>query len=260
MESRHDPNAVTPHATALRGVLSLIQYRQNSLMLKRFLEWAVPRLVVAIMWVCSRTARPMLVNWHIVEGLDREGRHMLVSAWHNTILYFIPFLGRRIGMPTMISKSKDGDAIALIARAFGVPAIRGSTSRAALSGLRESLRLLREGHVGITPDGPLGPRYVVQAGAAALAQLSGAPVVPVAWAAARPWEFGSWDRMKLPRPFARIVVLVGEPIWVGRDEDPEQARLRIEQAMRRATRDADRMAGGTLTEREPLLKELEPSA
>lgn len=224
-------------------------------MLRRMLEWAVPRLVIAVMWVCYRTARPLLVNWHLVEGLEREGRHGIIASWHNTILYFIPFLGARIGMPTMISKSKDGEAIALIAQAFRVPAIRGSTSRAALSALRESLRLLKEGHVGITPDGPRGPRYVVQAGAAALAQLSGAPVLPVAWAAANPWEFGSWDRMKLPKPFSRIVVWVGDPVWIARDENPEAARARIEQAMRKATREADQFAGGTLTAREPLLAE-----
>jgi hypothetical protein len=224
-------------------------------MLRRFLEWLVPRLVIAVMWVCYRTSRPLVVNWHVVEGLNREGRHGIIASWHNTILYFIPFLGAHIGMPTMISKSKDGEAIALIARAFRVPAIRGSTSRAALSALRESLRLIKAGHVGITPDGPRGPRYEVQSGAAALAQLSGAPVIPVAWAAAEPWEFGSWDRMKLPKPFSRIVVLVGEPVTVGRGEDTEAARQRIERAMRRATREADQLVGGTLTEREPLLTE-----
>lgn len=224
-------------------------------MLRRILEWAVPRLAIAVMWVCYRTSRPTVVNWHVVEELNQRGQHGIIASWHNTILYFIPFLGRHIGMPTMISKSKDGEAIALVSRAFGVQAIRGSSSRAGLSAVRESLRLIRAGHVGITPDGPRGPRYVVQDGAAALAQLSGAPVIPIAWAAAKPWEFGSWDRMKLPKPFSRIVVWVGDPVSVGRDEDTEAARLRIERSMRRATREADQFAGGTLTEREPLLRE-----
>jgi hypothetical protein len=227
-------------------------------MLKRFLDWIVPALVIGVIWVCARTARPVLVNWHVVEGLEREGRYAIIAAWHNSVLYLAPFLGKRLRMRTIISKSRDGEAITRVVRAFGHGAIRGSTSRDALSALRESLRALREGHVGITPDGPRGPRYVVQAGAAALAQLSGAPVVPMSWAQARPWEFGSWDRMKLPRPFARIFFMVGDPLWVGRDEDPEHARPRIERAMRQVTRDADRIAGGSLTGREPLLWPRDP--
>jgi lysophospholipid acyltransferase (LPLAT)-like uncharacterized protein len=221
-------------------------------------EWIAPRLIIAIMWACSRTTRPVVINWHVVEGLERRGTHGIIAAWHNHTLYFAAFLGKRLGMHTIMSKSRDGDAIALIARAFGMPAIRGSTSSSALSVLRQSLRLLRQAHVGITPDGPRGPRYVAQRGAAALAQLSGAPIVPMAWAADRQWEFGSWDRMKLPKPFARIAVIVGEPIWVARDEDSEAARLRIERTLRHLTRDADRFVGGTLTEREPLLREIEP--
>jgi hypothetical protein len=228
-------------------------------LLKRTLERIAPAVVALVVWLTYRTTRRVLVNWHAVEMRQRRGEHAIIATWHNNIAYLVAFLGLNVSLDAITSKSRDGDLIARIARAFGMGAVRGSSSRGALSALRESLRVLKSRWVGITPDGPRGPRYVLQAGAPALAQLSGAPLIPIVWASRRFWQFGSWDRMRLPKPFSTVVILMGDPIFVNRDEDTEQARQRIELAMRKLSRDADRFVGGTLTDQEPLLNELEDS-
>lgn len=222
-------------------------------MAKKLLQAVAPWLIVVVVWCVSRTVRRVLVNWHVIEVLERRGEHAVLGVWHNNILFFIDFLGK-LWIATMISKSRDGDKITQIARPFGIRPVRGSTSRDALTAIRASVRVLRERHLAITPDGPRGPRYVVQAGIVGVAQLSGAPVVPIAWTASRYWEFGTWDRIKLPKPFATVYVFVGDPIRVARDADVEATRAEIERAMRDLVRHADRFAGGTLTDREPLLQ------
>jgi hypothetical protein len=226
-------------------------------LLQRALDRIATPLVTVIIWLLYRTTRRVVVNWHVVEMRQRRGETAIIATWHNNIAYLVAFLGFHVPLDAITSRSRDGDMIVRVARAFGMGAVRGSSSRGALSALRESLRVLKSRWVGITPDGPRGPRYVFQDGAAALAQLSGAALIPVAWAGRSMWQFGSWDRMKLPKPFSTVTILVGDPIHVGRDEDQGQARRRIEQALRRLSRDADRFAGGSLTEQEPLLKETE---
>jgi len=65
----------------------------------------------------------------------------------------------------------------------------------------------------ITPDGPTGPRQYFKPGALMLAQLSGRPLLPMAFAASRAWRFG-WDRFVLPVPGARIAIAIGAPVHV----------------------------------------------
>ena len=97
--------------------------------------------------------------------------------------------------------------------------------------------------VGITPDGPRGPRHEVQPGVIEIARLSGAAVVPVTFAAHPAWEMSSWDRFLVPRPFARGLFLYGEPMAIPRRADDGQRaalRSRLEQTLTDLTRRAER--------------------
>ena len=80
----------------------------------------------------------------------------------------------------------------------------------------------------ITPDGPRGPRFKFKPGAILLAQMSGRPILPMAFAASRAWLI-KWDKFVLPVPFARIVIAVGAPRYVPRVTDAaaiERCRVR----------------------------------
>ncbi|MDE1922427.1 MAG: hypothetical protein KGI55_03310, partial [Gammaproteobacteria bacterium] len=65
----------------------------------------------------------------------------------------------------------------------------------------------------ITPDGPRGPPWKFNPGALLLAQISGRPILPMTFAASRAWKI-QWDRFVIPMPFARVVIAIGEPVWV----------------------------------------------
>ncbi|MBI4082697.1 MAG: lysophospholipid acyltransferase family protein [Candidatus Lambdaproteobacteria bacterium] len=213
-------------------------------------------LLILLLYAVGWSTRKTWINRHILQGLERQGQAYILGVWHDSLLYLM-FVMRWRGLTTMASRSRDGEKITRIARAFGVGAVRGSRSEGALSATRELLRLLAAGRsLALMPDGPRGPRYVLKPGAVALAQRRGVPIVPLTCATLRRWEFGSWDRTKLPKPFARVFIHVGTPITVARDEEPEQARLRVERAMRQAVVTIERFAGTDLVAREPLLAEV----
>jgi hypothetical protein len=84
--------------------------------------------------------------------------------------------------------------------------------------MRKLLNLLSGGdHIAITPDGPRGPRRVAAPGVAQLAALSGVPVLPCAAQTTRHWVLRTWDRMVVPKPFGRGVVVCLPTIIVDRD-------------------------------------------
>jgi lysophospholipid acyltransferase (LPLAT)-like uncharacterized protein len=148
---------------------------------------------------------------------------------------------RSEGLVALISASHDGGVLARALRYFNIEAVRGSSSRRGPQALLELTTWIERGHcVAITPDGPRGPRYVVQDGILALAQVSGLSILPVS--AVMRWKFclKSWDRFQVPLPFSRCDIHVGCPLKIPRettDEDRRALRAQLQEQMQQLTED-----------------------
>src|SRR5213076_1928270 len=105
---------------------------------------------------------------------------------------------------------------------FNVQPVRGSSSRRGPQALLELTTWAERGYdLAITPDGPRGPRYVVQDGAVAAAQLTGLAILPASYHLSRKIEIKSWDRFQVPLPFSRCEITIGRPMRVPADADDE---------------------------------------
>lgn len=199
---------------------------------------AVAGLVRLVRWSCRVT----VIGAEHRDELDAAGGAYLACFWHGRML-MIPFERRR-AFAMLISAHRDGRLIARAMRALGVETIEGSSTRGGVDALRRMIRALRAGTcVGVTPDGPRGPRMRLKPGAVAAAQAAGVPLLPVAYSASRGRFLGSWDRLLAPAPFARLVYVIGAPIHPRADETAEDLRRRVEDALNAVTAEADRRAG-----------------
>jgi lysophospholipid acyltransferase (LPLAT)-like uncharacterized protein len=191
-----------------------------------FLFWS---LVVLIGRWCR--VRVVAGEEHL-EWLRREGGVSVIAFWHDRALFASHFLSRRLvrrGYPltVLVSPSRDGELAARTAMRLGARVVRGSSSRGGREGMRRLLREAADGRRGLVmvPDGPKGPPRRAKPGVATLARLVRAPVVPITWVCDRSWRLGSWDRLEIPKPFARVAVAVGPPQAVPRaGGDAELAR------------------------------------
>jgi lysophospholipid acyltransferase (LPLAT)-like uncharacterized protein len=87
----------------------------------------------------------------------------------------------------------------------------------------------------ITPDGPRGPRFKFKMGAILLAQMSGRPMLPMAFAVSRAWLI-KWDKFVVPVPFSRVAIAIGPPRYVGRAAGAagvESHQVEMEQELKR---------------------------
>jgi lysophospholipid acyltransferase (LPLAT)-like uncharacterized protein len=119
---------------------------------------------------------------------------------------------------------------------LGGEVIRGSSSHTGARALRDFYQALV--HEGISPviapDGPRGPAWKFKPGALLLAQLSQRPIIPLSYAASRAWKI-SWDRFVIPKIGARVVIAVGEPVYVAKGLDAaalEHLQADMEQRLR----------------------------
>jgi lysophospholipid acyltransferase (LPLAT)-like uncharacterized protein len=205
-------------------------------------------------WIAARYIRLTRLTTRFTErGRDRAEAHwragtpFILAFWHGRMLLMAPIWPRRTPMHMLISHHRDGEYIARTMDVLGIGTVRGSSSKGGTQALRAMLKALAAGEcVGITPDGPAGPRMRASAGIVAAARLSGAPILPATFAVSRRRVLGSWDRFVVALPFGRGVYLWGEEIRVPRDADAaamEAARRRVEDELNRITAEADRLMG-----------------
>ncbi|MBM3566096.1 MAG: DUF374 domain-containing protein [Alphaproteobacteria bacterium] len=221
-------------------------------MLKTFLRRDGVRRVLC--WVGAQYIRLAHATggWTTVNGgaprrLWDANRPFILCFWHGRILMMPYSWDRSKTIHMLISQHPDGQLIAHTVAHFGIKTAAGSSRRGGAAALRLMVRALKAGeYVGITPDGPRGPRMRASDGAVHVARMSGVPLLPTAFGARRRKVLGSWDRFIVAWPFGGGVFVWGEPIEVPRDADDaaiESARQRLEDSLNAVTAEADRLCG-----------------
>jgi lysophospholipid acyltransferase (LPLAT)-like uncharacterized protein len=207
---------------------------------------AVP-LAIGIIRLWWKTCR--IVRVEGVEHLDAalsKAPSLVPCYWHQHQLFCGKFLveqrpkGLTVGW--LISPSVDGELGAMMVRKLGGGVIRGSSSHTGARALRDYYQALVKDGISpvVTPDGPRGPRFKFKPGAILLAQMSGRPMLPMAYAASRAWLI-KWDKFVIPVPLSRVVISIGPPRYVPRVTDAqaiERLQGEMEQELLRLYRSA----------------------
>lgn len=203
--------------------------------IKKFPDW--------IYWFPAMLMRLWFRIMYKVERIDTANMSELAEgmiglAWHNRLLFFPVAFKKRMRQrcAAVVSASRDGQYVADFIKQFGISSLRGSSSRKGANALLGAIHAIEaKKNVVFTPDGPRGPRYTLKPGPVMLASKTGAKVIPVAINASKYWECKGWDGFQIPKPGAKITVIIGEPIAVppGLDSDGiEEWRCRLENVMR----------------------------
>jgi len=145
-------------------------------------------------------------------------KNFIMACWHGELL-MIPYAYTRYrktpNVKLMISDHFDGSLIAYTLSKFGFGTVRGSSTRNAAKALIASIRELRAGSdLGITPDGPKGPRHVVADGIVVMAQKASVNIVLVEIKPSAYWQLNSWDKFIIPKPFGTITYYISDMIDV----------------------------------------------
>jgi lysophospholipid acyltransferase (LPLAT)-like uncharacterized protein len=213
---------------------------------KRALAALAPRAAYAYIVLLRATMRLEYENHDALRRARRDFGQYILAFWHSRFL-MMPYVYPDKKIVVLISMHRDAGMLGRILVRFGFALARGSSTTGGARGVRQVLRLAREGYdIGIAPDGPRGPRRRVQPGVIDLARLSGLPIVPVAFSARPARRLRSWDRTLVPYPFGRGLFVYGEPLPVPRkanDAERERMRLRLEEEVDRITDLADTRVG-----------------
>lgn len=173
--------------------------------------------VAALLRVWVRTLR-FEADPDTIARLKKSDTPAAIVLWHNR-LFLSPEFFRRYRTQRrvfgLVSASKDGAWLAAFYRMIGIHPVRGSSSNLGREAARLLIEQMRDGHdIGITPDGPRGPMYVVEPGVLVVTRRLHAPMVLLGAEFTRAKRLHSWDRLYIPWPFSRVILrcTVLEPI------------------------------------------------
>ncbi|MBI5379185.1 MAG: lysophospholipid acyltransferase family protein [Nitrospirae bacterium] len=163
------------------------------------MAYGLSRLIRAL----AATLRIEMKGGEHLDTLRRQGQRVIFACWHGRLLMLPPAYEEQGGEATILaSRHRDGELLSRTVRRFGIQAVRGSTTRGGASGLRQLARAYRSGSdLGIAPDGPRGPREVVQRGIIEVARLTGAPILPVSFGALKKKSSTRGTLLSSPIPF-----------------------------------------------------------
>lgn len=160
-----------------------------------------------------------------------ERQPQIFCFWHNRIP-LATYFWRHRRIVVMSSQSFDSEYIARFIQRFGYGAARGSSTRGGKAALIQMIRAVRGGRsAAFSIDGPRGPLYEVKPGALLLSARTGAALLPFSISLDRYWQLPSWDRIQIPKPFARAVVIIGQPFCVPESDQPEDHQPRLQQVL-----------------------------
>jgi lysophospholipid acyltransferase (LPLAT)-like uncharacterized protein len=230
--------------------MDAVSKRVSGIVKPRPLRWRDRPVAALIYTFVQGVSATITFQGQQLEALMQNGEAAptIFCVWHNRLALSIPVYNRFIRqrnpsrrMAAMVSASRDGGLLTCVLERFQVQPVRGSSSRRGPQALLELTSWAEKGYdLAITPDGPRGPRYVVQEGIVALAQLTGFPILPISLNLTRKVGMNSWDRFQIPLPWAQCEVMMGEMVRVPRaaaEAERETIRRQLETVMRNLTRD-----------------------
>lgn len=216
--------------------------------MKRFFEHVMIFLLALLVRILRLTYRVRVID-KSGDGFTSQKvvEPCVVALWHNRFIFCPALMKRRFRrqFASIASLSDDGRYAETFINNFGMKLVRGSSSRGGARALIQMVRKLRKEKLpfAITIDGPRGPRYSCQPGAVYLAASTGFPIYPYVINSDRFFELKNWDKTQIPKPFAKIDAIIGEPIYLPRDVSEEgllKAQKTIIDAMLAITVDKDK--------------------
>lgn len=204
---------------------------------RKSLKYAIATPVLkTYLWGLRKTSTIQVHGEEHIERLLAGRRPFIPCYWHQQNLgcaiYLLSLDAADFNAGFLVSPSRDGEIPARIFREWGAKVIRGSSSRTGAQAIRDLFLAINRDNISPanTPDGPRGPIFEFKSGPLMLAQMTSAPILPMACAARRYKQLNSWDRFILPGWFNTLVVTIGEPVVVQKglsmaELDPQRQQL-----------------------------------
>jgi len=192
----------------------------------------------------SMTNKWSFINKNYVEDLWKKNEAFILCFWHGRLLMMPLSWNKEKRINVLISSHSDGQLLSKTVKYFNIETITGSSSKGGSEAIRNIIKSLKSGtSIGMTPDGPRGPRMKVNSAIVKIASITGNKIVPLAYSVKKKIFLNSWDKFLFALPFSKGCFVWGKPIKVKKNissnEDLKISK-RLEKNLLELTKKADK--------------------
>jgi len=183
------------------------------------------------------------INKKYVENLWKKNEAFILCFWHGRLLMMPLSWNKKKKINVLISTHSDGQLLSKTVKHFNIETITGSSSKGGSEAIRNIIKSLKSGiSIGMTPDGPSGPRMKVNSAIIKIASLTGHKIVPLSYSVKKKFFLNSWDKFLVALPFGKGCFVWGKPIKIKKNistnEDLKLSK-RLENNLLKLTKKAD---------------------
>ena len=191
----------------------------------------------------SFTTKWSFINKKYVENLWKKNESFILCFWHGRLLMMPLSWNNKKKINVLISAHSDGQLLSKTVKYFDIETIIGSSSKGGSEAIRNIIKSLKSGiSIGMTPDGPRGPRMKINSAIIKIASLTGNKIVPLSYSVKKKIFLNSWDKFLVALPFGKGCFIWGKPIKIKKNiSNNEDLKLsnKLEKILIKLTKEAD---------------------
>ena len=191
----------------------------------------------------SFTTKWSFINKKYVEIIWKKNESFILCFWHGRLLMMPLSWNNKKKINVLISAHSDGQLLSKTVKYFDIKTIIGSSSKGGSEAIRNIIKSLKSGiSIGMTPDGPRGPRMKINSAIIKIASLTGNKIIPLSYSVKKKIFLNSWDKFLVALPFGKGCFIWGKPIKIKKNiSHNEDLKLsnKLEKILIKLTKEAD---------------------
>ena len=186
--------------------------------IKRFSKTSFGQKFIGFLFYLITRITFLSIRWEFYNENQKSNvfnvdNQYIFCCWHNRLFLGPHLLPRNRIINALQSSHSDGMITSIAFKYLGMNVILGSSMKGGMQAFRKMVKCIQNGEsIAITPDGPKGPKETLKEGLIKLAQITGAPIVPLVWTTKKFTLIDSWDHFVIPFPFSKGIYTFGKPI------------------------------------------------
>jgi len=147
----------------------------------------------------------------------KNNKPFILAFWHSQLMMISYCWQSNEKINILASGHSDGRFGAIVGKYFKLNNIPTSSAKKPIS-LKSVFQMLNNSrYIGITPDGPRGPKQKVSEGIIKISRTSQVPIIPVGFASTKYKKLNSWDSFLITKPFSKCAFVWGTSFTIPRD-------------------------------------------
>ena len=187
---------------------------KKKLLKKNFVQNILGFLTFLYIRAVNFTSSIQFENESIPRQFWNNDKPFILAFWHSQLMMIGFSWKKNKNVNILASGHSDGRFGAIVGKYFNLNNIQTSKKNKSIY-LRSIFKLLNDNnYIGITPDGPRGPKEIVSEGIIKIAKSSKVPIIPIGFWSSKNYKLKSWDSFLITLPFSKCSFVWNKPLEI----------------------------------------------